>query len=78
MGLHVDKSIGAIFSVSEDGKFRVTDMETLAILTEITPGKSGLKYLLYSEERNGFIVADGDGFIYIYSVAKSPELLYHL
>ena len=51
MGLHVDKTLNSIFSVSEDGKFRVSDIETLSILTDISPGKTALKYLLYSSER---------------------------
>lgn len=76
MGIFVDKTLGCIFSVGEDGKFRVSDLETLSILTDITPGKSGLKWLLYSSERQAFVVPDGDGFIYIYSVAKCPDLLF--
>ena len=76
MGLHVDKTLNVIFSIGEDGKFRMTDMDTFAILTEITPGKSGLKYLLHASQRNIFVIADGEGILYFYSYGKVPELLF--
>jgi hypothetical protein len=44
------------------------------VVTEITPGKSGLKYLIYNPERQIFIMADGDGFVYIYN---SSTVNYH-
>ena len=66
MGLHVDSENNHLYSISEDGTFKVTDLNNQNILTSIIPGKSGIKYLLYSKEREAFIIADGDGIVYVY------------
>lgn len=67
MGIADDTSMGFVYSISEDGKFKVTEVHSHTVVTELTPGKSGLKYMIYSPLRSVFIIADGDGFIYIYS-----------
>jgi hypothetical protein len=67
MGIACDTSMGFVYSISDDGKFRVTELHSHTVVTDMTPGKSGLKYMIYSPERSVFIIADGDGFIYIYS-----------
>lgn len=69
MGLAVEKKLGFVYSVGEDGKFKVTEINSASVVTELTPGKSSLKYLIYNPERAIFIMADGDGYIYIYSSA---------
>ena len=67
MGIACEPSMGFVYSISEDGKFKVTEAQSHIIVTDITPGKSGLKQLIYSPERNIFIIADGDGIVYIYT-----------
>jgi hypothetical protein len=43
MGVAVEKSIGYVYSISEDGKFKVTEINSHSVVVEITPGRSGLK-----------------------------------
>lgn len=77
MGLAVEKKLGFVYSVSEDGKFKVTEINSVSVVTDLTPGKSGLKALIYNPERQIFILGDGDGFVYIYnsSLVKLHYLL---
>lgn len=67
MGVACEKALGYIYSISEDGKFKVTDINSRSVVTELTPGKSGLKYMIYDRNRYVFLIADGDGFIYVYN-----------
>ena len=67
MGIACDTSMGFVYSISEDGKFKVTEVHSHTVITELTLGKSGLKCMIHSTKRSVFIVADGDGFIYIIS-----------
>ena len=67
MGIHYDAHSQWMYSVGEDGRFKVTDMKTRSVLYNQAPGKVGLKYMIYDKQRAIFIVADGDGFIYIYN-----------
>ncbi len=67
MGLYADKTFGYLYSVSEDGKFRLTEINSHSVVADLLPGKSGLKYMIYHAQRAIFIIADGEGFIYIYN-----------
>ena len=37
------------------------------VVSDLQPGSAGLKYMIHHEDRAIFIIADGDGYIYIYS-----------
>jgi hypothetical protein len=67
MGMSFDYKLGYLYSISEDGRFKVTDLKTRNTLYDIAPGKAGLKYMIHDTSRAVFILADGDGFVYIYS-----------
>lgn len=43
MGLAVEKKLGYVYSIGEDGKFKITDINSHSVVTELTPGKSALK-----------------------------------
>jgi hypothetical protein len=51
MGIAVEKKFGYVYSVGEDAKFKVTEINSAQVVNEISPGKSGLKYLIYNKER---------------------------
>jgi hypothetical protein len=75
MGLTVDKRLGYVYSISEDGKFKVTEINSKSVVIELTPGRSSLKHMIYDPERAIFIIADGDGIVYIYNaMSHLPEL----
>lgn len=72
MGLAVEKKLGYVYSISEDGKFKVTEINSLSVVMELTPGKSGLKYMRYDTSRAVFILSDGEGFVYVYNALTHP------
>lgn len=43
MGLAADKTFGYVYSVSEDGRFRVTDIHSRSVVQDMQPGKGALK-----------------------------------
>jgi hypothetical protein len=73
MGLHADKALGYLYSIGEDAKFKLTEVYTgkpdpsYRVVSDITPGSAPLKYMLHHEGRAIFILADGDGYVYIYN-----------
>jgi len=67
MGLAADKTFGYVYSVGEDGRFKVTEIHGHSVVHDIQPGKSALKQMIYQPHRAIFIMADADGFIYIYN-----------
>ena len=74
MGIYADRAFGFIYSISEDGHFKLTDMKTFKVVSDLTVSNSGLKYMMYNETRGAFIMADGDGYVYIYNqVVHPPE-----
>jgi len=78
MGLHADRAFGYLYSISEDGHFKLTDFKTKAVACDFTPGSgSGLKYLLHSESRGVFIIGDGDGMIFIYNQNAVSNSFFH-
>lgn len=75
MGLHADRALGFVYSIGDDGKFRLTDVTSHSVVTDIQPHSSsgvGLKHMIYSESRAVFIMGDGDGWIYMYSQNSHP------
>eukprot|EP00349_Pseudokeronopsis_sp_Brazil_P009175 CAMPEP_0202961928 /NCGR_PEP_ID=MMETSP1396-20130829/6027_1 /ASSEMBLY_ACC=CAM_ASM_000872 /TAXON_ID= /ORGANISM="Pseudokeronopsis sp., Strain Brazil" /LENGTH=316 /DNA_ID=CAMNT_0049682157 /DNA_START=155 /DNA_END=1105 /DNA_ORIENTATION=- len=76
MGLYYNSSINMLYSIGEDGRFKITDINLKSTVYEVSPGKSGLKYMVYEQQRGIFILADADGFIYLYNaLTNPPELL---
>ena len=67
MGIHADRTFGYIYSISEDGRFCLTDMKTWKTVSDIQVTSTGLKYLLHNDTRGIFIMADGSGYVYIYN-----------
>jgi hypothetical protein len=67
MGIYADRAFGYLYSISEDGKFKLTDLNTCKIVTDLTVAASGLKYMIHSENRGVFIMGDGEGYIHIYN-----------
>ena len=67
MGLSSEKAMGYVFSCSEDGKFRVSDINSQSVVNDYTPSKYGLKQLIHHKQRKVVILADGEGSIFIYS-----------
>ena len=51
MGIAADSSLGVVYSISEDGKFKVTEVHSHTVVTEFTPGKSSLKFMIFSPKR---------------------------
>ena len=43
MGLYADRAIGYLYSVSEDGTFKLTDINKHLIVSEFSPGGAPLK-----------------------------------
>ena len=48
MGMAVEKRFGYVYSVGEDGKFKVSDVNSGSIIVDLAPGKSGLKQLIFN------------------------------
>jgi hypothetical protein len=46
MGIYADRAFGYIYSISEDGHFKLTDMKTFQVATDLAVSNAGLKYLL--------------------------------
>lgn len=67
MGMSFDYKLGLLYSISEDGRFKITDFKSREVIYDIATGKAGLKYMIHDTSRAIFILADGDGFVYIYS-----------
>lgn len=68
MGLHADRAFGYLYSISEDGHFKLTDFKTKQVAADFQPGSGcGLKYMLHCETRGVFIIGDGDGMMFIFN-----------
>lgn len=76
MGLAADKTFGYVYSVSEDGHFKVTEIHSRSVVQDMQPGKAALKQMLYIQNRAIFIMGDADGNVFIYNQNHNPpELL---
>lgn len=67
MGLAADKTFGYVYSVSEDGKFKLTEINSHSVVCDLQPGKSALKHMIYNSYRAIFIMGDAEGNVYVYS-----------
>ena len=76
MGLAYDSENHHIISISEDGKFKLSDISTEEPVHEETIGKGGLKSLVHDKFYKRMFIGDGFGSIHIMSyVNYPPELI---
>ena len=75
MGLSFDHSLHVLYSIGEDGKFKMTDTNLSTIIFETSPGKNSLKAMVHNKERGIFCIGDGEGNIFIYVIGNPPELV---
>ena len=67
MGLAADKTFGYVYSIGEDFKFNMTEINSQSVVVDLQPGKSALKHMIYNPTRSIFIIGDAEGFVYIYN-----------
>jgi hypothetical protein len=67
MGIVKSPKFDILFSVSEDGLFKYTEIKAPYMAGSMQPGKSALKFLKYDSIKELLIIADGEGFVHIYS-----------
>ena len=67
MGVAADKLFGFVYSIGEDGKFNLCEINSHSVVCELTPGKSALTAFIYHAQRAIFIMGDAEGFVYIYN-----------
>jgi hypothetical protein len=67
MGLAADKTFGYVYSIGEDCKFKLTEINSRGVISNMQPGKSPLKQMIYIASRAIFVISDADGFVYIYN-----------
>lgn len=72
MGLSFDTETRYITSISEDGFLRTTDISTKEIQYEELINATGIKYLIDDKENKRLFLADGEGWVYIYSKKHYP------
>lgn len=70
MGLCKSPKFDILFSVSEDGLFKFTEIRPPYMAGSITPSKSALKFLKYEQGKEMLMVADGEGGVHVYSINK--------
>jgi hypothetical protein len=76
MGLAADKTFGYVYSISEDSKFKLTEINAHSVVCTLQPGKSALKHMIYNPNRAIFILGDAEGNVFVYSQNHHPpELL---
>lgn len=76
--MHADRAFGYVYSIGEDGRFKLTDVSAHSVVADMQPSSSGsgLKHMLYNDSRAIFVIGDGDGYIYIYNHnIHPPELV---
>ena len=67
MGIAADKTFGYVYSIGEDSKFKLTEINSNSVVVELQPGNSALKHMIYNIQRSIFIIGDEQGFVYIYN-----------
>lgn len=67
MGLAADETLGYVYSIAEDGRFKLTEINAHSVVCDLQPGKSALKHMVHNPSRAIFIMGDSEGFIYIYN-----------
>ena len=76
MGLHYESKSGYLYSIGEDGHFKVTEFNSRNVIHDIIPSKTGLKQMIYDSNRAVFIIGDGEGYIYVYSCLSVINLAF--
>jgi hypothetical protein len=67
MGLAADKTFGYVYSIGEDAKFKLTEINAHSVVSDLQPGKAPLKHMIYNKSRAIFIMGDADGNVFVYS-----------
>lgn len=67
MGLAADKTFGYVYSIGEDGRFKVTEIHGHSVVHDMQPGKCALKQMIYIPHRAIFVMADAEGCVFIYN-----------
>jgi hypothetical protein len=67
MGVAADKTFGYVYSIGEDGRFKLTEVNSGSVINDLQPGKSALKHMIYNPTRAIFVMADSEGYVYIYN-----------
>lgn len=67
MGLAADKTFGYVYSIGEDCKFKLTEINSQSVVVDLQPGTSALKHMIYNATRSIFVMGDAEGFVYIYN-----------
>lgn len=76
MGLAYEPENGHIMSISEDGKFKLSDPTSEEPVHEEAIGRGGLKCLIHDKFYKRVFIGDGDGTVHIIShVNYPPELI---
>jgi WD40 repeat protein len=76
MGMAFDAENNQIMSISEDGKFKCSDISTQEPVHEESFGKGGLKALVHDKYYKRIFIGDGKGSVHIVShVNYPPELI---
>ena len=48
MGIAADKTFGYVYSIGEDAKFVLTEINSNSVITDLKPGNSALKCMIYN------------------------------
>lgn len=67
MGLAADKKLGYVYSIGEDCKFKLTEINAHSVVCDLQPGKAPLKHMIYNPSRAIFIMGDSEGNVFVYS-----------
>lgn len=67
MGVAADKLFGFVYSIGEDSKFNLTEINSHSVVNELQPGKVALKSMIFHQQRAIFIIGDAEGYVYIYN-----------
>ena len=69
MGISFDDKKGYIYSIGEDKRFKISDINYLENITDMTIGASPLKFMIFDAAENRIFIANGAGEVYIYSIS---------
>ena len=67
MGIAADKTFGYVYSIGDDAKFKLTEINSHSVVCDLQPGKAALKQLIYNPSRAIFIMGDAEGNVFVYS-----------
>jgi len=75
MGIAYDVENNHILSISEDGKFKCSDISTEEPVHEEIIGRGGLKSMIHDKFYKRLFIGDGDGSIHIINYSNYPPEL---